>query len=76
MIALNFFQFIFWYVLTSLFSFVLIMFREDAPFLYKDIKDSFDDGFFYGVSFIMAYIFYAPMTLPYSINYFFKKWMN
>jgi len=74
MIPINLFQFLFWYVFISLFSFVLIMFRDDAPLLFKDIRHSFDDGFFYGISFILAYIFYAPLTLPYSINYFLEKW--
>lgn len=62
-----------WLIL-SIIAIALILLRDDAQFLYKDLKDSFKDGLFYGLSFILAFIFYSPITLPYSINYFYKKW--
>lgn len=67
-------SFLFWYFILSVFAVALILLRDDAEFLYKDLKDSFKDGLFYGFCFILAFLFYSPMTLPYSINYFIKKW--
>jgi len=71
---IQFFTLVFWWMILGLLSVGLIMLRDDAYFLFKDVKDSFHDGIFYGISFIIAYIFYSPLTLPYSINYFIKKW--
>ena len=71
---IHFLTMFFWWVIISLFSIVLIILRDDADLFFKDIRSSFRDGLFYGFSFIIAYLFYAPMTLPYSINYFLEKW--
>ena len=71
---MHFMTLLFWWLVLSLFAIALILLRDDSNMFYKDLKESFSDGFFYGLSFIMAYIFYAPCTLPYSINYFLEKW--
>lgn len=71
---IHFLTLLFWWLVLSLFAIALILLRDDANLLYKDLKDSFNDGLFYGLSFIVAYIFYSPLTLPYSINYFLEKW--
>jgi hypothetical protein len=71
---LHFLTLVFWWIVISLFSIALILLRDDADLFYKDIKTSFNDGLFYALTFVIAYIFYAPMTLPYSINYFLEKW--
>jgi hypothetical protein len=63
-----------WYIGLSIFAVSLILLRDDADLLYNDIKESFKDGLFYGCCFILAFVFYSPMTLPYSINYFIQKW--
>jgi len=73
---LHFLSLLFWWVILSLFSIALIMLRDDSNLLYKDLRDSFNDGLFYGISFVVAYIFYSPLTLPYSINYFLEKWKS
>jgi hypothetical protein len=64
---------IYWWILVSTFAVILIMLRDDAAFFFKDLKDSFKDGLFYGIVFFLAYFFYSPITLPYSINYFLEK---
>lgn len=71
---LHFLTLLYGWLILSMFAIALILLRDDAQFFYKDLRDSFKDGLFYGLSFIVAFIFYSPMTLPYSINYFFKKW--
>jgi hypothetical protein len=70
----HFFTLLFWWIVLSCFAIVLILLRDDAHLLHKDLKHSFNDGLFYGLIFIVAYIFYAPLTLPYSIVYFIEKW--
>jgi hypothetical protein len=71
---LDFLTILFWWIILSLLSIALILLRDDADLFYKDITSSLKDGYFYLLSFVIAYIFYAPMTLPYSINYFLEKW--
>lgn len=73
---IHFLTLLFWWLILSLFAIALILLRDDANLLFKDLKDSFNDGIFYGLSFVLAYIFYSPLTLPYSINYFLEKWKS
>jgi hypothetical protein len=74
MIEIEFMTLVFWWIVLSLFSIGLILLRDDAHIFYNDIKCSVRDGFFQALTFVVAYIFYAPMTLPYSITYFLEKW--
>lgn len=76
MMEIHFLTLLFWWLILSLFAIALILFRDDSNLLFKDLKDSFNDGIFYGLSFVLAYIFYSPLTLPYSINYFLEKWKS
>ena len=64
----------FGWCMLSVFSIALILLRNDAEVLIEETKQSFSSGIVYGLLFIVAFIFYAPMTLPYSINYFWERW--
>jgi hypothetical protein len=65
---------LFWWTILSIISIALIINRDDGHLLIKDIKQSFADGLLYGLVFIVALLFYAPLTLPYSINHYIEKW--
>ncbi len=65
---------VFLWILLGILAIALIFLRDDWELFINDIGESFNDAFIYGILHIVVFIFYAPLTIPFSIKYFIDKW--
>lgn len=62
------------YGFLSILGIMLILCRSDGNSLLEEIDKAFYEGFGSGINTIAVYLFFAPFTIPYSIEHIIEKW--